>query len=381
MRWLTCCLTVLVSSACVVPPAQVDAGADAAVETPDAMVVDAGAPDAGSDDAGDIDAGLFDAGGPADAGPDAGSVDSGASDSGAADAGLADAGSTDAGRDAGIDAGALGPDGCLLGEDAGTFIQLRAVAANLTTGGSQTWDPGHGLRILQGIRPDLVMIQEFNVASNTTQGTQAFVDALSADAGFQWWRGQGAIPNGVISRWPIIEAGDWTDPQVNNRTFAWAHVDLPGPRDLWVVSIHFLTTGSGARAAEANALIDELANRVPTRDFLLIGGDFNTQTRGENCINVLEPRAETGPDMPTDQLGNDGTNAARNRPYDRVLTSQCLIKYAVPTVAGAVTLDGGLVVDTRTHVPLTEIAPAVFGDSSANNMQHMAIVKDFLIPQ
>ena len=38
------------------------------------------------------------------------------------------------------------------------------------------------------------------------------------------------IPNGIISRFPIIESGSWDDPVLNNREFAWAHLRLPEKR-------------------------------------------------------------------------------------------------------------------------------------------------------
>jgi len=37
----------------------------------------------------------------------------------------------------------------------------------------------------------------------------------------------------------IVEAGEWDDPRVGNRDFAWARIDIPGPVDLWAVSVHF----------------------------------------------------------------------------------------------------------------------------------------------
>ncbi len=40
----------------------------------------------------------------------------------------------------------------------------------------------------------------------------------------------------------------------------------------------------------------------------------------------------------------------------------------------------GLVVDTRVYEPITDLAPALAGDSDAPSMQHMAVVKDFLVP-
>ena len=41
---------------------------------------------------------------------------------------------------------------------------------------------------------------------------------------------QADIPNGIISRYPILEWGVWDDPETETREFVWARVDVPGPR-------------------------------------------------------------------------------------------------------------------------------------------------------
>lgn len=342
-------------------PAPSSARPDAAVDA-----------DAGSDDdAGtflDFDAGSFDAGG----------VDDGGVDAGAPDAGQPIAGKPDAGN-----GGA-----CLLPGDAGLPFALRAVAANLSSGNLQSYEPGEGLRILQGLRPDVVMIQEFNYWIDPNQyprpapsptDLEAMVGRAFPDAGFAYARGSGQLPNGVISRWPIVSSGEWSDPQVGNRTFAWAKIDLPGPRDLWVVSVHLLTSNPGDRAAEARALVEALDSTVPPNDFLLIGGDFNTGATSEGAFSTLSARVVTSGRPPVDQSNNPGTNTSRNKPYDQVLASGCLQPNQRAVHLGANQFDAGLVFDSRVYTPLADVAPVLQGDSAASSMQHMAVVKDFLI--
>lgn len=36
------------------------------------------------------------------------------------------------------------------------------MAANLTSGSGQTYDPGHGIRILEGVHGDVMLMQEMN---------------------------------------------------------------------------------------------------------------------------------------------------------------------------------------------------------------------------
>jgi endonuclease/exonuclease/phosphatase family metal-dependent hydrolase len=256
-------------------------------------------------------------------------------------------------------------------------FRLRLMAANITSGNAQSYDPGHGIRIFQGTKPDVVMIQEFNYTSGSIR---SFVDTAFGP-NFYYYRETGAqIPNGVISRYPIIAAGEWTDTQVSNRDFAWARIDIPGPKDLWVVSVHLLTSGSGVRNTEATNLVNYIKANIPAGDYLAIGGDFNTDSRSEACFSTFSQVVTTSGPYPADKNANVNTNAGRTKPYDHVLVDSDLRAYQTSTVIGSSTFSAGLVVDTRVYSPLSDISPAQSGDSGSTNMQHMAIIKDFLLP-
>lgn len=243
----------------------------------------------------------------------------------------------------------------------------------------QSYDPGHGIRILQGLKPDVVLIQEFNYGENDPSDIQAFVTTTFGSE-FAYYREGGQIPNGVISRYPILESGEWDDPEVFNRDFAWARIDLPGSRDLWAVSVHLLTGQTGSRTKEANALIAYLQANVPNDDLLVVGGDLNTGTRSEGCVNTLSARVVTTSPFPVDQDDNGNTNAYRNSPYDWVLASPELHGMAVPVVVGNQSFANGLVFDSRVFKPLGDVPPVLEGDSDADQMQHMAVVRDFFVP-
>jgi len=268
----------------------------------------------------------------------------------------------------------------LATQESALSVPVRLMAANTTSGNLQSYDPGHGIRIFQGTRPDVVMIQEFNYGDNSATAIRQFVNTAFG-TNFSYYREAGAqIPNGVISRWPIIASGEWDDTQVSNRDFAWARIDVPGPKDLWVVSVHLLTASSSVRNTEATNLVNFIKANVPTGDYLAIGGDFNTDSRSESCFNAFSQVVSTASPYPADRNGNTNTNASRGKPYDHVLVDGDLRQYQVATVIGGSTFSGGLVVDTRVYSPLSEISPALSGDSGASNMQHMAVIKDFLIP-
>lgn len=258
--------------------------------------------------------------------------------------------------------------------------RVRVMAANLTSGNGQSYDPGHGIRIFQGLTPDIVLIQEFNYGDDSPESIRELVDAAFGSEFYYYREDYGSIPNGIISRYPILEAGEWNDTQVGDRDFAWARLDVPGPADLWAISLHLLTTSSGERNSEAQALVKLIDQYIPDDDLLVLGGDFNTSSRTESCINTLSKVVVTKGPYPVDQEDNDNTNESRSKPYDWVLADTDLHALRTATVIGSSQFPDGLVLDSEVYEPLEEIAPVEYGDSHAQNMQHMAVVRDFLLP-
>lgn len=258
--------------------------------------------------------------------------------------------------------------------------RLRLVAGNITSGNGQDYSAGHGQRIFQGLHPDVVMIQEFGYGADDEPAIRGFVDATFGPE-FSYVRGASKqIPNGVISRYPIISGGDWNDTLTTNREFTWAQIDLPGPTDLWVVSVHLLTTGASNRMNEANQLIAYLRANVPDGDFIAIGGDLNVGSRSEGTLSNFSAEVVTSGPWPADLKGNTNTNEARKKPYDWVMVSPGLSALAIPTVIGNNSFANGFVADTRVYSPIADLAPALSSDSDATSMQHQAIVRDFEVP-
>jgi endonuclease/exonuclease/phosphatase family metal-dependent hydrolase len=312
------------------------------------------------------------------AGPAGGAPGGGAGgDAGAASSGGA-GGVAGGGAGAGGAGGVAGGGGGAGGGSAATTV--RIVAANLTSGNAQSYDLGHGVRILQGLDPDVVLLQEVNFGSSSP----AALDMLAADIceeSCSIVRGPPAkIPNGVVSRYPIVDSGSWTDPEVANRDFVWARLDVPGEAHLFAISVHLLSSSAVARAAEVDALLDYVANEVPSDDLLVIGGDLNTNTRVEDAVTALAQAVVVGPSFPVDQAGLDGTNGPRNKPYDWVLFAPELEALETPVVIGPNAFADGAVIDTRVFDPIVELTPALVSDSDAPSMQHMAVVRDVVLP-
>ncbi len=264
-------------------------------------------------------------------------------------------------------------------------LAIRAIAANLTSDRQQSYSPdngnhsnpeGAGARVLKALKPDIVMIQEFNTSVPARQWLNG---ALGEDYAFM--REEGAqIPNGVISRFPIVASGTWEDPELTNRKFVWAQLRLPTKGDLWVVCVHLHSKGETSRTTETAALAKFVAAHVPTKAMLLIGGDFNARATNEPCFKELAQAVVIPKNPPADGHGVIFTNAPRNRPYDWVLASDPLDKTTVPVKLAGAEFPHGLVFDSREFEPLDQVTPVQKADSGVPNMQHMAVIRDFLIP-
>ncbi len=258
---------------------------------------------------------------------------------------------------------------------------LRVMAANISSGPSLVYGPAEGVRIFQGLHPDVVLIQEFVVGGNTTAEVDSFV-TTTFGAGFSYYREPVVqIPNGIISRYPILDAGTWVDPAVANRGFAYAKLDLPGPHPLWAISLHLLTTGANQRATEVTSLVAQVKMLIPAADYLVVGGDFNTPVRTEPCIAGLSEIVVTTAPYPADGAGNQNTSGPRSKPHDWLLADSDLAVFGLPVAIGQRGYVGGLVFDSRVFTPLSDVAPVQLMDSAAQNMQHMPVVRDFLVPQ
>lgn len=271
-----------------------------------------------------------------------------------------------------------------------TATRLRIVAANITSGNHQTYDPGHGIRILQAVQPDIVALQEMNYGDNSPQAMEEFVEKTFGK-GFHFYREPNPkykIPNGIVSRYPIAEAGSWPGPSVPDRGFAYASVKLPNGQLLWVVSVHLHTKSAESRRAEAKVLFANLEKKVQPDSLIVVAGDMNIKGDKEYALDVLSVLVDEK-HKPDDGQGNRKTNAPRSKLYDRILVSPALNAFHVPVEIDLKTNDPdplknksvfpeGLVFDTRVLKPLPP--PALVGDSGAANMQHMMIVQDYLIP-
>ena len=264
---------------------------------------------------------------------------------------------------------------------------IRVIASNLSSGNNQRYETP-GLNILKALKPDVVAMQEFNVSNSfgiNTAGALSNMVATTFGTNFVYYRESGySIPNGIISRYPILTNNSWVDSDtgVNDRGFAWARIDVPGTNDLYVVSVHLKASNAGTdvtrRTAQANEIKALISTNFPASAWVIVAGDMNIYDESEGAVDVFDTFLSDSP-VPADQNGDQDTNAGRAERYDRVLMSFSLTNRLVPTVISNSTYADGLVFDSRVYSPLSEVPPVQSGDSGATQMQHMAVVRDFKI--
>jgi endonuclease/exonuclease/phosphatase family metal-dependent hydrolase len=266
----------------------------------------------------------------------------------------------------------------------GGTTRMRIVASNLTSGKFQKYET-EGLNILKGLRPDIVAVQEFNYGNSSNDDIRVMVDEAFGPQFYYYrepYRGNYPIPNGVISRWPIVEAGYWEDPNpnLNQRGFVWSQIDIPGENDLFVVSIHFKAssglTNEAQRALESEILKSLIMSNFPASSLIIVAGDFNLHSDDEYAYTNLLTFLSDSP-TPVDNHGNRNTNAKRVSWYDHVLFSSNMAPMLTAVEMPSQSFANGLVFDSRVYTPLSDAPPVTIGDSAVTNMQHMAVVRDY----
>jgi endonuclease/exonuclease/phosphatase (EEP) superfamily protein YafD len=265
-----------------------------------------------------------------------------------------------------------------------TNVNVRVMAANTSSGNFSSYE-WPGINIFKALKPDVVAIQEFKYNNSTTPAQLRQLVDIAFGTNFHYFRENYTagpdIPNGIISRWPILDSGSWDDPVLANRGFAWAQIDLPGTNDLYVVSVHLYSTGSATdRNTEATIVKTNIQFHFPSNAWVIVGGDLNTGSRSEAAVNTFKTFLSDNP-IPTDaEIGGDAdTNEPRSSPYDYLLPSFSLTNLLTNVVVGSRSFPKGLVFDSEVYTNLSEVAPVIVTDSHTNGMQHMAVIKDFRI--
>lgn len=122
----------------------------------------------------------------------------------------------------------------------------------------------------------VILFQNFVAGDNSVAAINNWV-TTTFGAEFSYVRdAKSLIPSGVISRFSIIKHGVWNNLETKegDGRSLYAHIDLPGKKDLWVINTHF-SLDPKQRLAQAHDLLDHLVVEVPENDYLLVGGQLN----------------------------------------------------------------------------------------------------------
>ena len=255
---------------------------------------------------------------------------------------------------------------------------VSILAGNITSGNNQQYEAA-GTRILKALLPDVALLQEFEMTNGASY--RGWVDETFG-TGFSYFvETNEGIPNGVVSRWPIIASGEWEDIQVGDRDFAWATIDIPGTQDLHAVSVHFKASSGADNIAKRNAQARTVTNNIAqsgwlNNGFVVVGGDFNLQVRSEEALRILT-NVVSDLRQSADQAGNRNTNSGRDRPYDLVLPGYGLGARERPFASWGYTFNNGIIYDSRITWSSGLPPPSLSGDAADFNMQHMAVMKVF----
>ena len=268
---------------------------------------------------------------------------------------------------------------------------IKVMTANLNSGvpPSSDWYRDASKNIFKGLEPDIVLIQEFNVDSGTTR-SEFIADVFDwGDPYYYYYEpeigGTWAMPNGVISRWPILSSGQWNDSQLTNRSFVWAVIDIPGDIDLQVVSIH-LKSGSGiddrqTREAEASQIKNYVIANFDDNKYIIVGGDLNLQYDGEPPFSTFLSYLDADNHRPRDRTDDTNTNSTtpRSKPYDWIMPNALLDNQHTTIHIGSESqaFPDGIVFDSEIFTSLATVPPIEFDDSRQSGCTHMAVMKAF----
>ena len=273
-------------------------------------------------------------------------------------------------------------------------LHLRLMAANTTTGKYGLYQ-SDGIRIFQAIDADIIMVQEFLYKNDIEELVEKIYgkNCLSERKCY-FYQGGRSKPNGIMSKYPIIDTGYWKDSGYNDRNLDWAIIDIPGDVELYAISVH-LSTDGGEQTAPAKMIAQKIAAHKqanPGEYYYTVGGDFNGSTAvrafGTNGAFVTsDPKPESEKCRRSKSSYKcTNTNHGRTKHYDWILESSNLSKLRVTTKlckdnnSDCLNYPKGLVFDTREYINKSDyISPARLNDSTDTYMQHMAIIKDFEI--
>ena len=261
------------------------------------------------------------------------------------------------------------------------------------------------VNILQGLEPDVALIQEWSRDSGTWATDRDWVDEAFGTT-FEFHRdnsnsgaGSWSQCNGIVSRYPILSWGNEQDGIIGGTTtryYLWAIIDIPGDtKNLQVVSVHLKAGDSSAdrqtREDEANEIKTLVQNTFNASHYIVVGGDMNTYYDTEPCITVFGTFLDPDDHTPADRYGHTKTNLknGRDERYDWLMPNFTLDETHTTLTLGVSshTYAEGIVFDSHVFPDVaTELPPILYNDTyyprtgwdyPNNDMDHCPVIKSY----
>lgn len=263
--------------------------------------------------------------------------------------------------------------------------RVRVVAANVASGRSLRYEEA-GLRILEALQGDIYLLQRFRVGGDDEGSVRELARRVLGGKGYFYREPEdalGASPSAILSRYPILESGEWRDVEVSDRDYVWALIDVPGRRHLLAISLNFkagdLIEDRRRRRREATRLVRMLRISRAARHWLLLGGSIHNRSRDEEALEELASVVVTEGPWPADGAGDEGTTVDRQGAQDWILADEDLDGREAAVVIEEQRFPGGLVFDSRRFRPLRSVRPVRSGDSAVAGLTHLPVIRDFML--
>jgi len=168
--------------------------------------------------------------------------------------------------------------GGLLNLNAQSNVTVRVMAANLN-GDTQSYQP-FAIRIFQGLKPDIVAIQEFNYSNNTASDFRAMVDtAFGTNFVYTASLTSAAVTSRTASSAVIdpFASGSWTDTVMSSPIAVMrGHRLICRAPTIFMLSACIVDQFGRQPCAEAANLKTLMQANFPSNAWIVVAGDFNT---------------------------------------------------------------------------------------------------------
>lgn len=276
---------------------------------------------------------------------------------------------------------------------------------------SSTQAPGD--RVFAAIKPDVILLQEIDVADTASDLTTRLNRVVPPGAGLTWTvqfgESDGFIRCAVASRYPLTLGRDNILPLAEPRGVTVALVDLPDDRyatDLYVMGVHLKASGTESDELRRQASADAIAAWIrdiqqpggvitlSTGTPMLIGGDTNL--RSDTALSIranatlvtgdIFDEATYGADIRPDW---DATDLIDVQPRDPFNSSVLTWSSSSPSIRfdrfyytdSVGSIPTSFIFNTSTMTSTARSGAGVLSTDTRNTTDHLPVAVDLRLPE